>query len=1143
MGRGAFNPRNNLGSPEASSFTQPSFYSPDQQKPFYVPSLSELGDSSSLFSNTPSSFDFSGNNKTTNLESHTESPIPFVFGASDTAPPRNHPNIVQHSRGNMVNDRSPAKAPLHPVVGNEQPPKKADSTYASKPPQSSVPQFGQPTLPNSPLNRGQPQYQPKQSSMFIQPKSRPEHHRDAPGHTHLQAVKDAAHKVIDPFLPRASAVYHQPSYAAPVPAPMPTSQTYTSTKPMAPQSFGSTGNTYGGFQSINPNSGNYIDLTRNEYRTSTIPDPFTFVDPAKAQEDLKALLEGVMEDEDDMPRTRSRKKKKDVEVDDLAAKLKGLDVEEEKLDVASDDEEDDGTVEGIKVKLLPHQVEGLEWMTGRELGTSKKGRVPKGGILADDMGLGKTLQSISLILNNSKPTDEDALAKRKLPSGIEKCTLVVAPLALIRQWEVEIKDKVASSHSLRVIVHHGPQRTKRFQDLKKYDVVITTYQILVSEFGNSSDDDNGIKVGCFGLHWYRVILDEAHTIKNRNAKATQACYALRSEYRWCLTGTPMQNNLDELQSLIKFLRIKPYDDLREFKDQIDRPMKNGRGDVAIKRLRAVLKIFMKRRTKEILKKEGALNPGGKPSAPGQENTTGFKVTQRKIEKVFAEFSPEERRFYERLEQRTDASIEQMMSGEKVNYASALVLLLRLRQACNHPKLVAGKLAKDSEALAGDSTTATQKAAKASSADIDEMADMFGAMGVGSKKCEVCQLELGKQAIADGAIRCLDCEADLEDVSKKPKSRKDKKKKKKKHHAVKSEISAVVRKPRNRAVITDSDDEDEEGSWVVPEAEQGALKLGKAGGVADENAEGGGEWLDSDDDTFPDLQNIGTGKQPIKIDTSESGSDDDNDDEETDSDEEVEDEFQSDSDEEAQLATMVTSTKITHLIQILGKEIAEHKFIVFSQFTSMLDLIEPFLRQKGIKFTRYDGSMKNDLREASLSKLRNDKNCRILLCSLKCGSLGLNLTAATRVVILEPFWNPFVEEQAIDRVHRLTQKIDVVVYKITIADSVEERILALQEKKRELANQTIEGGKGGAGKLGMKEILQLFRRDAEHAPPGPAAAQYDLGSKPRILKDGITTGSGNSSREASVSTVRKVTPPVSKPASAGAREDAVYGRRW
>jgi SNF2 family DNA or RNA helicase len=930
------------------------------------------------------------------------------------------------------------------------------------------------------------------------------------------------------------------------------------------------GSTFGGFQTVNSGSSyvpnprnNYIDLTMNNYHDRFVPaEPYTFIDPAKAQEDLKALLEGAMEDEDDMPRTRSRKKKQEVESSGLLDKLKDVSITDEKLAVTSDDEdedEDDGTVEGIKVKLLPHQVEGLEWMKGRELGTGRKGaRVPKGGILADDMGLGKTLQSISLILSNSKPTDTSIIAKRKLPSGLEKCTLVVAPLALIRQWELEIRDKVESSHYLKVYVHHGPQRTKRFADLKKYDVVITTYQILVSEFGSSSDAENGIKVGCFGLHWYRVILDEAHTIKNRNAKATQACYALRSEYRWCLTGTPMQNNLDELQSLIKFLRIKPYDDLREWKDQIDRPMKNGRGDVAIKRLRHYLKIFMKRRTKDILKLDGALNPGGKPSAAGEDSTTGFKVTERKIEKVFAEFSPEERKFYERLEQRTDASIEQMMAG-KVNYASALVMLLRLRQACNHPKLVAGKLAKDSEALAADSANTSSQKTKASNSDIDGLADMFGGLGVGSKKCEVCQLELGKQAIADGAIRCLDCEKDLEAVATKRKSHKDKKRRKH-DRGIKSESQGLSRKPRNRAIIQDSDDEDEEGSWVVPKDQQGSLKLGKAGGIEDENAEGGGEWLDSEaDETFPDLQDLH--KIPVKREVVPMDSSDEELDSDSESGSEVEDELQSSSDEEAQLATIATSTKITHLLRILGEEAAQHKFIVFSQFTSMLDLIEPFLRQKGFKFTRYDGKMRNDLREASLSKLRNDKNCRVLLCSLKCGSLGLNLTAATRVVILEPFWNPvsthnedhdastnrnqFVEEQAIDRVHRLTQKIDVVVYKITIKDSVEERILDLQEKKRELANQTIEGGKAGVGKLGMKEILQLFRRDAESAPPHPSVAQYDLGAKSRILKEASTTSSAGSSRETSVARERKASPPTMRPGSSASavREDTVYGRRW
>lgn len=128
-------------------------------------------------------------------------------------------------------------------------------------------------------------------------------------------------------------------------------------------------------------------------------------------------------------------------------------------------------------------------------------------------------------------------------------------------------------------------------------------------------------------------------------------------------------------------------------------------------------------------------------------------------------------------------------------------------------------------------------------------------------------------------------------------------------------------------------------------------------------------------------------------------------------------------------------------------------------------------------------------------------------------------------------------------HRLTQKVDVIVYKITIKDTVEERILDLQNKKRELANQTIEGGKGGAGKLGMKEIMQLFRRDAEHQPPKRGEEVYDLANKPRILKERDASGGSGSGAQSSreSSAPRKVIPAprlVSRE-----KEDSVYGRRW
>ncbi|OAF61816.1 hypothetical protein VC83_01487 [Pseudogymnoascus destructans] len=1133
----------------------------------HSPSLSDFGNSTSLFDyhSAESSGFFPESHQTTN------SPVPAAFGVNKKA---TKGNLRKHS-STMVNERSPAKAPPKPAQYNDPMEPTPLVPYPSNPAlqapaqPSFAPQFGQPTVPQSPLtkmngqgNKTQSKYNTN-SSMFIPTK---------PARPQFQQPRAV------PGVPPGAAT----------PISKPSAPVYTTTQPAPPTVYGSFGTQYpggfksvntqggggfkpvnnqgGGFQSVNnyqptiqpvrqyqnpidltrDSYGNIIDLTKESYRDRLAPAaPYAFVDPKKAAEDLKALLEGAIEDEDDdIPKTRSRKKKLDAKADGLASMLKGLAVTDDAPVEEDDEDEDDGTVEGVKVKLLPHQVEGLGWMKDRELGTRKKGTVPKGGILADDMGLGKTLQSISLILTNPRPSGSDLEdGKRKFPSSMQKCTLVVAPLALIRQWELEIKDKVLPSHALRVYVHHGPQRTKNHNDLKNYDVVVTTYQILVSEFGNSSQDSEGIKVGCFGLHWYRVILDEAHTIKNRNAKATQACYALRSEYRWCLTGTPMQNNLDELQSLIKFLRIKPYDDLKQWKDQIDRPMKNGRGDVAIKRLQHYLKIFMKRRTKNILKKEGALNPGGKPSVAGAASSTGFKVTERKIEKVFAKFSPEERLFYDRLEKRADKSLEEMMDGQNVNYASALTLLLRLRQACNHPKLVAGKLGKDGEALGAEAATVPstpRKKAAATEDDLEDLAGMFGDLGVGSKKCDICQLEIGKDLAKTGAIRCEECESDLLMSTKKP-TRKDRISAiRARHSDIQEEKVKTKLKTRNRNVIVDSDDEDE-GSWIVGEDQRGPTKLGKAGGTDDENAEGEGIDVGSDesdkstnyntaDETELSVVQDTTGEIiTIKSDPP------------SDNESEVEVEGASDidvsdlDDDEAKLSTIVTSTKITHLLSILGKEADEHKFIVFSQFTSMLDLIEPFLQRDGYKYTRYDGSMRNDLREASLKMLREEKSCRILLCSLKCGSLGLNLTAATRVVILEPFWNPFVEEQAIDRVHRLTQKIDVIVYKITIADSVEERILELQEKKRELANQAIEGGKnGGAGKLGMKEIMQLFRRDAEYTEKPLNEPAYQ-NTQTRVL---------GPSREVSVESGRAVawrSPPV----GGGRRvveEHPVYGRR-
>ena len=1070
------------------------------------------------------------------------------------------------------------------MVIEREPPKPAASPKKQEqpiPPRIKQPEFGKASPLRNPLHpdpvfRNPLHPQPAaRSNIFNVPsanKPRPEHHREfkpvnnllssEPPKNPVQPVVISSSPVNSSFGPQGES----PQSVIEVPKP-PISVVPGKQTTAAP--LFSSRNPYAGFAVINSNPrpqttqwGNPAGTSFGKPDEAEIllgaigPDTYgDYVDTAKATENIKQLLEGAFEDEESRPRTRGRKKRAEATVDDLTKKLDTLGVKTSDQERKGDNEQDgededeeeeyDGTVEGLAVKLLPHQAEGVDWMRDKEVGTKKiKGVLPKGGILADDMGLGKTIQSISLILTNPRPAKDEppGPGRKAIPEHVGRNTLVVGPLALIKQWEAEIKSRVSESHKLRVLVHHGPNRTKRYQDFLKYDVVITTYQILVSEHGSSARNLDGPQAGCFGIHWYRVILDEAHTIKNRRAKAHLACCALRAEYRWCLTGTPMQNNLDELQALISFLRVKPYNDIHVWKNQITRPMAAGKGGVAMKRLQFYLKAFMKRRTKDILKKEGALIAGGNPST-GDGQTPSFKIVARKIECIEADFTPSEKTFYERLEDRTGKNVERLMDDAKFNYASALVMLLRLRQACNHPKLVGGSIMKDHEALATSQANDTQTSRKpkpASGNAGDDLADLMGGLTVASKQCDVCQIELNKDDAANGAIHCPECEQDLSVQMKAEKSAKHKKHSRSSMKKAKNENAANRRARGKKVVLDDSDNEN--GDWIVPESQQPREDLGVAGGTDDEDAEGGGDSLGSEDsqtdeDSDVEITTTRRKKTLIRPDMGSSGASDDDSDNDTStaisisgSDTDTVHPTHRSRHKTSSESDLHPSTKITRLLHLLRAESPTHKFIVFSTFTTMLDLIEPFLHESHLPFTRYDGSMRNDARELSLSQLRNDPSIRILLCSLKCGSLGLNLTAASRVVILEPFWNPFVEEQAIDRVHRLNQTQDVVVYKMTIKGSVEERILDLQEKKRALAEAAIEG-KAAAGKLSLKDILSLFRHDADekgHEKYAPKVKDVGL-----LRKEGLGS-QGEVSAPRALGMVEK---------SGRRKEDAVFGRRW
>ncbi len=168
----------------------------------------------------------------------------------------------------------------------------------------------------------------------------------------------------------------------------------------------------------------------------------------------------------------------------------------------------------------------------------------------------------------------------------------------------------------------------------------------------------------------------------------------------------------------------------------------------------------------------------------------------------------------------------------------------------------------------------------------------------------------------------------------------------------------------------------------------------------------------------------------------------------------------------------TSSKVTLLLETLDSVVAEgHKALVFSQWTSLLDRCEPALESAGIPFTRLDGATRD--RRAVVEHFQRTDGPPVLLISLKAGGTGLNLTAADHVFLLDPWWNPAVEDQAADRAHRIGQDRPVMVYRLVADDTVEERILTLQQSKRELAQAALAEGAGATG-IGREELLDLLR---------------------------------------------------------------------
>jgi SNF2 family DNA or RNA helicase len=640
-----------------------------------------------------------------------------------------------------------------------------------------------------------------------------------------------------------------------------------------------------------------------------------------------------------------------------------------------------------------------------------------GGILADMMGLGKTLSILALTA--ATVVEAHAFKIKQRPHEIcqhgvvrnAKGTLIVCPTSVLSNWTEQINTHVVPG-KLSSYVYHGPGRITDVEKLAKFDVVFTTYGTVASEFADSLKKKKALA----SLNWFRIVLDEAHTIRNSSTRGAKGACALNAQRRWAVTGTPVQNRLEDLGALIRFLRIKPFDEPSAWAQYIIAPFKNA-DDKVLPQLRLLVDSITLRR--------------------GKENI-GLK--ERHESHVKLEFTPEEKQLYGMFASKSNMQLKGMMRESSTlrgkSYAHVLKSLLRLRMICDHGR----------EMLNEDDLK-----------DLEGM-DASNAIDLGDEP-ELEAKSYRKFISSRQAYELLKMQADneMDFCSKCNRSIATKK------HAQTSE---------NDADSSSEDDEDDLLGYLTPcyhlycpDCKDDLVKATVPPGLRV--------------DGFHDCEVCGAYAKFDFFTLSRA-------------------EMQSYNEDHAPGTKKVRRTtwtpetytgphtKVRALLEELEKSRQETaaleygeppiRSVVFTEWTSYLDLLEYAMGKAGHSFVRLDGSMNIKQRAQVMLDFKTDPSITVLLVSIRAGGQGLNFTAANKVYMMEPQYNPGVEQQAIDRVHRLGQKRAVEIVHFIMQDSVEEALLKLQVKKTKLATLSMDKRKTKSeeAKKRIEELRELFK---------------------------------------------------------------------
>ncbi|PVH99315.1 hypothetical protein DM02DRAFT_437111 [Periconia macrospinosa] len=649
-------------------------------------------------------------------------------------------------------------------------------------------------------------------------------------------------------------------------------------------------------------------------------------------------------------------------------------------------------------------------VTGEEINT--KPPVCRGGILADEMGLGKTLSILSLVSDKDSLAAALAFSKKPpqpRPQGYiphlvnSRATLLVCPLSTMYNWKDQLEKHFPTNtaQTLKWTNYHGKSRTSiQARTLASYDVVITTYNMIQADYQNQA-------APLAYINWFRIVLDEAHAIRNTNTKQSVAACSLGADRRWAVTGTPVQNRLEDLGALFKFLRLHPFNTTQGFNQHILSPFKNMDPDVVTKLQLIVSSVTLRRVKKNVLELE---------------------IPPRHDSIVRLQFSSHEQRLHDWFESDSARKVNAVTTGDKLagnTYARILTAITNLRLICAHGRdLLSDEALKLTDGMSYDNPIGI---------DEDGEVDMHPELNR-SKAYDM--LELLDSTSNDVCQYC------------------------------------------QQSIMDNNDDDEDEGEsnnligWMTPCYHVICSKHGKK--LSD-------DFKKHRHEGNPNLAqcpfcDVPIRPVPYKL---------------LQSDYEDYLEERDRNRKNPKLAKKMggytgPSTKTQALLDDLAKHKAwsdAHpdeppiKSVVFSSWTTHLDLIQLALNNHGHKYVRLDGRMSREARNRSLATFEHDTSVHIILVSIGAGGLGLNLTKANKAYVMEPQFNPAAEAQAVDRVHRLGQTREVEIKRFIMEGSFEEKMLELQRKKRMLADLTMsreKGTKEQAAKQRLEDLRSLFK---------------------------------------------------------------------